>query len=51
MPTRKVHDATIYYEDSGGDGAPVLFSHGLLWSTRLFDPQVARLKPRYRCVA
>jgi pimeloyl-ACP methyl ester carboxylesterase len=29
----------------------VLFAHGLLWDTRLFAPQVAALRDRFRCIA
>jgi len=43
--------ATLHVEDAGGTGAPVLFSQGLLWDTRLFAPQVAALQGRYRCIA
>jgi pimeloyl-ACP methyl ester carboxylesterase len=42
-------------EDTGapaaGGGAPVVFSHGLLWSGRMFGAQVAALRARHRCVA
>jgi pimeloyl-ACP methyl ester carboxylesterase len=51
MSTLELNDARIYYEDSGGSGAPVMFAHGLLWSCRMFDAQVAALKGRFRCVA
>ena len=51
MPTLELNGARIYYEDSGGSGAPVVFAHGLLWSCRVFDPQVAALRDRFRCVA
>ncbi|MCI0571370.1 MAG: alpha/beta hydrolase [Myxococcaceae bacterium] len=51
MPTLAVNGTELYYEDSGGPGVPVVFSHGLLWDTRLFDAQVAALKGRYRCIA
>ena len=29
---------------------PLVFSHGLLWSGRMFDKQVAVFKDRYRCI-
>ncbi|MBJ6764925.1 alpha/beta fold hydrolase [Myxococcaceae bacterium JPH2] len=51
MPMLSVNGTTLYYEDTGGTGEPVVFSHGLLWSTRLFDPQVEALRSRYRCIA
>jgi pimeloyl-ACP methyl ester carboxylesterase len=41
----------LHVEDTGGGGPPVLFSHGLLWDTRLFAPQVAALRGRHRCIA
>lgn len=51
MPMRSVNGTRLYYEDTGGAGDVVLFSHGLLWSTRLFDPQVEALRSRFRCIA
>jgi len=38
-------------EDSGGGGPTVLFSHGLLYSVRMWDAQIAELRARFRCVA
>jgi pimeloyl-ACP methyl ester carboxylesterase len=40
----------IYYEDVGA-GAPILFSHCLLWNTSMYDAQVERLRHRYRCIS
>ena len=51
MPTITVNDTTLYYEDTGGPGEPIVFSHGLLWNTALFAPQVTALKDRYRCIS
>ncbi len=51
MATLQLNGTTIHYEDSGGDGPPVLFSHGLLFSTEMFAPQIAALSGRYRCIA
>lgn len=51
MPMLSVNGTELYYEDTGGSGAPVVFSHGLLWNTRLYDPQVDALRGRYRCIA
>jgi 3-oxoadipate enol-lactonase len=51
MPMIRANGTSLYYEDTGGTGAPVVFSHGLLWNTKLFAPQMAVLKDRYRCVA
>jgi pimeloyl-ACP methyl ester carboxylesterase len=51
MPMLSVNGTELYYEDTGGSGQPVVFSHGLLWSTRLYDPQVDALRGRFRCIA
>ena len=51
MPLLDVNGARLYYEDTGGSGEPIVFSHGLLWSGRMFDKQVAALKDRYRCIS
>jgi 3-oxoadipate enol-lactonase len=51
MPKLRVNGTELYYEDTGGRGPAILFSHGLLWDTSLFAPQIAALKLRYRCVA
>ena len=41
----------MYYEDTGGSFAEtILFSHGLLWSGKMFADQVQHLKSRYRVV-
>ena len=51
MPIAKVNGQAIAFEDSGGDGPAVIFSHGLMMDHTMFDPQVAALKDRYRCIA
>ena len=51
MPMVRANGTALYYEDSGGTGAPVVFSHGMLWDRTLFAPQIAVLKNRYRCIA
>jgi 3-oxoadipate enol-lactonase len=51
MPMIRVNGAALYYEDTGGTGTPIVFSHGLLWNSSLFAPQIAVLKQRYRCIA
>lgn len=52
MPTIRVNGVELYYEDtSPGSGAEtIVFSHGLLWSGRMFDAQIAALKDSYRCI-
>ncbi|HUJ62290.1 MAG TPA: alpha/beta fold hydrolase [Kofleriaceae bacterium] len=53
MATLELDDTRLYYEDTGpgSTGETVVFSHGLLWCTALFAPQIAALRARYRCIA
>ena len=54
MPTIKINNADIYYEDSAPNDAqkPVMvFAHGLLWNTRMYDKQVEHFQESYRCIA
>lgn len=53
MATIDVNGTTLYYEDTGpgSTGETIAFSHGLLWNTELFAPQIAALRARYRCIA
>jgi pimeloyl-ACP methyl ester carboxylesterase len=50
MPTIRVNDAELYYEDTGSGEDAVLFAPGLAWGTLIFKRQVAALRERYRCV-
>ena len=43
MATASVNGITISYHDSGGTGPVIVFSHGFLMDSSLFDPQVAQL--------
>lgn len=43
-------NATIDYFDSGGDGRPILLSHGFLMDHSMFDAQVAVLAPEFRVI-
>ena len=54
MPIIKINNADIYYEDSAPNDAqkPVMvFAHGLLWNTRMYDKQVEYFEDNYRCIA
>ena len=44
-------DARLFYEDTGGEGAAVLFSHGILMDHEMFEPQVRALADEFRCVS
>jgi len=50
LPTHEINGQQIYYEDSGGAGAPVVFSHGLLMDHEMFTPQVDALRSQYRVI-
>src|SRR3954469_19177083 len=53
MATIELDGMSLYYEDTGpgSTGQTIAFSHGLLWGTELFAPQIAALRDRYRCIA
>ena len=50
MPYQTVNGARLYYEDTGVGAETIVFSHGLLWSGRMFAEQVRCLQDRYRIV-
>lgn len=41
---------TIHYLDTGGDGPPIVFVHGLLVDGRLWRKVVAELEGEFRCI-
>ena len=51
MPIARVNGQSIYFEDTGGSGYPLIFSHGLLMDHAMFIPQIQALSGRYRCIA
>jgi pimeloyl-ACP methyl ester carboxylesterase len=50
MPYAEVNGQRLYYEDTGGAGPAVVFSHGFLLDGAMFAPQVAALRDKYRCI-
>lgn len=50
MQTAQVNGITIAYEDSGGKGPVVVFSHGFLMDHSMFDEQVKALKGDHRVI-
>ncbi len=50
MPKRTCNGAELSYEDTGAGAETIVFAHGLLWSGRMYAPQVAALRDRYRCI-
>jgi len=50
MPHLTINGVSFHYEDTGGPDPALVFSHGLLMSSRMFAAQVAALKDRFRCI-
>src|SRR5260221_8571534 len=50
MPFADVNGQHVYFEDSGGDGPAVIFSHGFLMDHEMFAPQVEELSGEFRCI-
>ncbi len=50
MPRLEVNGAVLHYQERGAGDETIVFAHGLLWSGRMFDAQVAALEGSYRCV-
>jgi pimeloyl-ACP methyl ester carboxylesterase len=50
MPHASVNGQRLYYEDTGGPGPAIIFSHGIMLDATMFAPQVAALRDRYRCI-
>lgn len=50
MPFADVRGQRLYYEDTPGDGMPIVFGHGFLMDADMFAPQVAALSGRHRIV-
>jgi pimeloyl-ACP methyl ester carboxylesterase len=50
MPFADVNGQHLFYEDSGGSGPTVIFSHGFLMDHEMFAPQVEALSDEFRCI-
>lgn len=50
MPHLTVNGVSLYYELTGEGPETIVFAHGLLWSGRMFEAQVAHFSARYRCL-
>ena len=50
MAYAEVNGQRIRYEDSGGDGPPVILAHGFLMDREMFAPQVEALSPEFRVI-
>ena len=50
MATANVNGAEIAYDDTGGDGPPVILAHGFLMDRTMFAPQVEALRGTHRVI-
>jgi 3-oxoadipate enol-lactonase len=50
MPVAEVNGQRLYYTDTGGDGTPLVLSHGFLMDADMFQPQVDHLAGRHRVI-
>jgi 3-oxoadipate enol-lactonase len=50
MPFAEINGQRIRFEDSGGDGPPVILSHGFLMDREMFAPQLEALAPEFRVI-
>lgn len=50
MPFADVNGQRLHFEDTGGSGPPVVFSHGFLMDHEMFAPQVEALRATHRVI-
>lgn len=51
MPSFKIENGPeIFYEDTGGSGVPIIFSHGLFMTRDMFGPQLEEFSKDHRCI-
>ncbi|WP_395155057.1 alpha/beta fold hydrolase [Ilumatobacter sp.] len=50
MPHAQINGQSIYFQDTGGDGPPVVLAHGFLMDSEMFAPQVAALRETHRVI-
>ncbi len=51
MPFAEINGQRICFEDGGGEGPPVVLSHGFLMDREMFAPQVDVLREEFRVIA
>jgi pimeloyl-ACP methyl ester carboxylesterase len=51
MPFADVNGQHLAFDDSGGDGPAIIFSHGFLMDRTMFEPQVEALRDEFRCIS
>jgi 3-oxoadipate enol-lactonase len=50
MERVSVNGVAVAYDDTGGDGPPVVLAHGFLMDRSMFESQVEALRPNYRVI-
>jgi len=50
MPIANINGQNITYDDTGGNGPALIFSHGFLMDRTMFDSQVKHFRENFRCV-
>ena len=50
MPHAELNGQRIYFQDTGGDGLPVVLAHGFLMDRSMFEPQIEALASSYRLI-
>jgi 3-oxoadipate enol-lactonase len=50
MPFADINGQRIRFDDTGGDGMPVVLAHGFLMDREMFAPQVEALSPEFRVI-
>ena len=50
MPFANINGQRIHFEDSGGNGPPVVLAHGFFMDQSMFDRQVEVLAPEFRVI-
>lgn len=51
MPFLEVNNVKIFYTEKGFGDQTVVLSHGLLWSSKMFEDQINFLSARFRVIA
>jgi len=51
MPQINVNGVDVFYTDQGNGEETIVFSHGLLWSHKMFGDQIEFLQTRFRVIA
>ena len=51
MPFVTLSQTKLFYQEHGSGSETLVFSHGLLWSHKMFGAQVAELSKQYRVIA